>query len=322
MAIDVASRLDDAHLAVLSAMPADLLDLSDIERTRTRFAELREQMPVEPLPEGLTTTDVHVPGPEGAPEVMVRLYRPAGIGQGAPALFWIHGGGMVLGNVDMNDDACARMADRVGALVASVEYRLAPEHPYPAPLEDCYAGLSWLASSAPDVGVDLSRIAIGGASAGGGLAAGLALLAKDRGGPAVCFQLLVYPMVDDRNLTPSSHDVDDTRLWNRAANLAGWAAYLGVEPGGDGVEIYAAPARATTDQLAGLPPAHVNVGDLDLFVDEDVAYARAMARAGVPVELHVYPGAFHGSNGFVSRSALSERWTADEEAALDRALNR
>jgi acetyl esterase/lipase len=251
---------------------------------------------------------------------MVRLYRPDGLSDaaaGAPALYWIHGGGMVLGSVAMNDLDCARWAADFGCLVASVEYRLAPEHPFPAPMNDCYAGLSWLASGAAELGVDPARIAIGGASAGGGLAAGLALMARDRGGPSICFQLLVYPMLDHRNDQPSTHGITDPRVWNRDANRAGWDAYLaGADRGA--VSPYASPAVA--GDLAGLPPAYVNVGEFDLFLDEDVAYARALMSAGVPCELHVYPGAFHGSNSFVADSPLSQRWRADEDAALRAAL--
>ena len=248
----------------------------------------------------------------------VRLYRPEGLPQPAAAFYWIHGGGMVMGNVEMSDPYCANIADKLNVLVASVEYRLAPEHPFPAPLEDCYAGLAWLWRSGEEFGLDPARIAVGGGSAGGGLAAGVALAARDRGEVSLCYQLLVYPMLDDRNATRSSHAVQDSRTWNREANVAGWNAYLSGNAGGDGVSPYAAPARAT--DLAGLPPAYINVGDLDLFVDEDVAYARAMADAGVPVELHVYPGAYHGSSGAVPTSVLSKRWAADELAALGRAL--
>ena len=265
----------------------------------------------------MATEDHHAPSGDGT-DVLVRIYRPARAPSPAPALYWVHGGGLVMGSVAQNDDMCAAIADRLGIVVASVEYRLAPEHPYPAPLEDCYAGLRWLAGHADELGIDRTRIAIGGASAGGGLAAGLALLARDRGEVAVCFQLLVYPMLDDRNVTPSSHAIVDPKVWNREANAAGWNAYLAGRAGADDVEPYAAPARAT--DLAGLPPAYIDVGDLDLFLDEDIAYAQALMRAGVPVELHVYPGAFHGSNNFVSRSDLSRRWNADERAALARAL--
>ena len=316
--MSLASRLDPAHLAVYRAMPEDLLDLQDLPRTRRLVAEMRATMPRAPRPEGLVVEDHQVPGPDGDPDVLVRLYRPAGLPAPAPALYWIHGGGLVLGNVDMDDDRCCALAAEVGVVVASVEYRLAPEHPFPAPLEDCYAGLRWLATAAPELGVDSTRIAIGGASAGGGLAAGLGLLARDRAEVSVAFQLLVYPMLDDRNEATTSPASADPRVWNRHANQIGWSSYLAGNAGGADVSPYAAPAR-TTD-LTGLPPTYLNVGDLDLFLAEDVAYAQALIAAGVPVELHVYPGAFHGSDTFVSRSALSQRWRRDEHDALARAL--
>ena len=316
--IDIASRIDDEHRPIFAAIPRDRRDWSDIPGTRAKLAELLAAMPQPQLPEGVTLEDRLVPGPPGDPDVSVRLYRPAGAPSPAPAFYWIHGGGMVFGNVNGSDPYCAAIAADLNVLVASVEYRLAPEHPFPAPLEDCYAGLAWLWNAAAELGVDRDRIAIGGGSAGGGLAAGTALAARDRGLVRPCFQLLVYPMLDDRNITRSSHAVTDPRTWDREANLAGWNAYLAGNAGGEGVSPYAAPARAT--DLVGLPPAYVNVGDLDLFVDEDVAYARALADAGVPVELHVYPGAWHGSTSFVPHTALSQRWAADERDALRRAL--
>jgi len=318
--VDLPSRLDAEHLSVYRAMPDDLLSGlgDDLPTARNRMAALAAAVERPPVPAGLTTEDLYAPGPAGAPDVLVRLYRPAGLPTPAAALYWVHGGGMILGSIAMNDDSCAAIADKLKILVASVEYRLAPEYPYPAPLEDCYAGLKWFAGAAAGLGVDPARIAIGGASAGGGLAAGLGLLARDRGEVPVAFQLLVYPMLDDRNITASSHAVVDPKVWNRSANTVGWNAYLDGRAGADDVEPYAAPARAT--DVAGLPPTYINVGDLDLFVDEDIAYAQALMHAGVPVELHVYPGAFHGSNNFVSRAALSKRWLADERAALARGL--
>ena len=270
------------------------------------------------VPDGMVVEDHAAPGPAGDPDVPVRIYRPAGLPAEAPTLYWIHGGGMVLGAVDHDDDLCIARATRLNALVASVEYRLAPEQPFPAPVEDCYAGLRWLHQNVTRLGVDPERIAIGGASAGGGLAAGCALLARDRGEVPLCFQFLVYPMLDDRNETASSYAIADPRLWNRTANELGWSAYLAGQAGQGDVSPYAAPARAT--DVSGLPPAYINVGDLDLFLDEDVAYAQALMRAGVPTELHVYPGAFHGSNMFVAQSALSRRWREDEWAALERVL--
>ena len=316
--IDIASRIDDEHRPIFAAIPRDRRDWSDIPGTRAKLAELLAAMPQPQLPDDVTLEDRLVPGPPGDPDVSVRLYRPADAPSPAPAFYWIHGGGMVFGDVNGSDPYCAAIAADLNVLVASVEYRLAPEHPFPAPLEDCYAGLAWLWNAAADLGVDRARIAIGGGSAGGGLAAGTALVARDRGLVRPCFQLLVYPMLDDRNATRSSHAIADPRTWDREANLAGWNAYLAGNAGGEGVSPHAAPARAT--DLAGLPPAYVNVGDLDLFVDEDVAYARALADAGVPVELHVYPGAWHGSTSFAPHTALSRRWAADEREALRRAL--
>lgn len=328
---DLEARVDDEHRAVLDVLPSNLLDLSSIESAREQLNDL-VAMTKPPMPDGVTTEDVQVPGMthesgEQDPDVMVRLYRPDGLGSDAPVLYWIHGGGMVLGSVAWNDVECATRALELQCVVASVEYRLAPEHPFPAPMNDCYVGLEWLAANAATVGVDPERLVLGGASAGGGLAAGLTLMARDRGGPTISFQLLVYPMIDHRNITPSSHAIHDARVWNRAANLTGWAAYLGrsedrvtLVSEEYPVSIYASPSLA--EDLGGLPPAYINVGDLDMFLDEDVAYAQGLNRAGVAVEFRVYPGAFHGSNGQVSRSMLSQRWLADENDALRRAMHK
>lgn len=316
--MNILDRMDDEHRAVVEAIPEDFLDLSRLEKTRNLFDKTRREMRSGRVPEGMKTSDHFVPGPDGSPQVMVRLYIPKALPKSSPALFWIHGGGMVLSAVEHDDELCMARADRLNILVASVEYRLAPENPFPAPLEDCYAGLRWFYKEADSFGVDATRIAIGGASAGGGLAAGLALLARDRGEVKPAFQLLVYPMLDDRNETDSSHNILDPRLWNRKANFLGWNAYLNGKAGEAGISIYAAPARAT--DLGGLPPAYINVGDLDLFLDENIEYARKLLSSGVPTEIHVYPGAFHGSNMFVSRSPLSKRWRDDEWDALKRAL--
>ncbi len=315
--VNIMDRVDETHRKVLRAIPDGFLDLSDIAAARVRFDEVQAKLAVA-LPDDVRIEDRRVPGPPGDPDVTVRLYRPDALASGRPAFYWIHGGGMILGRVADSDGKCAKLASRLGMLVASVEYRLAPEHPFPAPLEDCYAGLKWFSESGDELGIDRSRVAIGGASAGGGLAAGLALLARDRGEVDVCFQLLIYPMLDDRNESHSSRVITDPKVWNRQANLDGWNAYLAGNAGGADVSSYAAPARAA--DLSGLPPAYLNVGDLDLFLDEDVAYANALTAAGVPCELHVYPGAVHGSDILVSRSTLSRRWIADERAALQRAL--
>jgi acetyl esterase/lipase len=278
------------------------------------------QMAKAPPIEGVHTEDRWVPGPAGAPEVFVRIYQPTDRPDTLPALLWIHGGGYVLGSVERDDLLAKHLAKVAQCVVVSVEYRLAPEHPFPAPIEDCYAALKWLSAQSAELGVNRSRIAVGGASAGGGLAAGLALLARDRAEIELTFQLLIYPMIDDRNVAPPSATVPDTLVWTRENNLMGWRAYLGREPGGADVSCYAAAARAT--DLRGLPPAYIPVGDLDLFLDENIAYAQRLMAAGVPTELHVYPGAFHGFNGFVPGADISRRFNADRDSVLKRMLHR
>ncbi len=313
---DLTKHVDELHGMVLGILPANFLDLTDIIQARDGVAQFTAAFPSPELPAGITVEDVNVPGAEdGDPDVLVRLYKPESRNSARSAFYWIHGGGMVLGSVDMNDADCARWAAEFGCVVASVDYRLAPEHPFPAPPNDCYAGLSWLADNAENLDIDPARIAIGGASAGGGLAASVALMARDRGGPSICFQLLVYPMLDHRNETKSSAAVSDTRVWNRAANISAWDAYLG---GATEVSPYASPALA--EDLSGLPSTYINVGQFDIFLDEDVTYAHRLMGSGVATELHVYPGAFHGSNALVVDSPLSQRWAADEDAALRAAL--
>lgn len=313
-AIDLEAALDEIHGAVLAMLPADLLDLSDIDQARARLDAALAMMPAPPLPDDVEISEQMVPGHDGDPEVRIKLYRPTAMATSAPAIVWIHGGGMVLLNADGDDARCALWASSHGCLVASVDYRLAPETPAPGLVNDCYAALHWVGDNATDLGIDADRIVIGGASAGGGLAAGTALMARDLGGPALAAQLLVYPMLDHSNTTSSSHRIVDTRVWNRDANIAAWAAYLG------GGEPTAYSSPTTARDLVGLPPAYINVGTLDMFVDEDVAYAQALTEAGVSAELHVYPGAFHGSNGFVADHPTSMRWRADEEAFLGRAF--
>ncbi|BBW99272.1 alpha/beta hydrolase [Mycolicibacterium moriokaense] len=241
--------------------------------------------------------------------VRVWLYRPAGVTGAGPALLWIHGGGYVIGHPGQDVALCRRYAQRLGATVASVDYGLAPEHSYPVPLEDCYNALTWLAALPS---VDPSRIAIGGASAGGGLAAALALLARDRGEVALAAQLLVYPMLDDRTV---GHGLDHPglRLWNQSLNKFGWSAYLG-----DADPEVAVPARRT--DLSGLPPAWMGVGTHDLFHDEDLAYAERLKAAGVPCDVEVVKGAFHGFDGIAPKAHVSQSFFESQCATLQRLL--
>jgi acetyl esterase/lipase len=234
----------------------------------------------------------------------VRLFRPVGVDGPGPALLWIHGGGYVMGTARQDDRVCRGFCKRLGITVASVEYRLAPEHPYPTPLEDCYAALTWLAALPA---VDPARVAIGGASAGGGLAAALALLARDRGEVSPAFQLLVYPMLDDRSC--EAGDKPNYRLWNARANRFGWTAYLGTED-----PVVAVPARR--DDLSGLPPAWIGVGNNDLFHDEDLAYAERLKSAGVPCQVEVVPGVFHGFDLVAPKAPVSQQFFASQCDAL------
>lgn len=228
-------------------------------------------------------------------EILAKIYEPVNRNDTLlPAVFWIHGGGYVLGHPDSDDSLCERFVNDINCVVVSVDYRLAPEYPFPAAIEDCYAGLKWMVDNAETLKIDTSRIAAAGASAGGGLTAALALLARDRKGPQLVFQMPLYPMLDNRNITPSSYEINQENfpnVWNREANQIAWKYYLG-ENDSTTVSPYAAPSLA--DDLSGLPPAYICVGQLDPFRDEVLDYVTRMAQAGVPVEFHLYPGCFHG----------------------------
>jgi acetyl esterase/lipase len=252
------------------------------------LGEVRAAIGALDVPRAPGTTDHLVPGD---PPVPVRVHRPQGLDGPLPCLYSMHGGGYVIGSYDIDGFMLDDLCPRLGIVGVSVEYRLAPETPYPGPLEDCYRGLQWTVDHAEELGVDPARIGVTGLSAGGGLAAALALLARDRGELQLAFQLLDCPMLDDRQATRSSQR-DGLPVWSRRSNEFGWRSYLGARYGADDVPYTAAPARAT--DLSGLPPAFVSVGSIDGFLDEDVDYALRLNHAGVPCELHVYPGAPHG----------------------------
>jgi acetyl esterase/lipase len=269
-------------------------------------------------PEDLDIDDIEIPAGRGAPDVRVRLIRPKTLKGAAPALLWLHGGGMILGNNSQDDATNFAFARTLGISVASVEYRLSPRHTAPAAVEDAYAALVWLNDHAAERGIDPSRIAVGGQSAGGGLAAGLALLAHDRGEVTPAFQLLVYPMIDDRTVVRTDLDTTNVRVWTPGSNRYGWTSYLGQEPGSDNVSPYAAPARR--ENLAGLPPAWIGVGTLDLFFDEDRIYAARLEEAGVACELFIVQGAFHGFDALFKNKGVSRTFWRAQAKALQNAL--
>jgi acetyl esterase/lipase len=314
-------QLDPELKAVMERMPTDrTLDLTKISAARARMKKLvLEMLATFPQVEGVSQEDRFAPGTQGGPPVRVRIYRADDQSSKLPALYWIHGGGYVMGDIDMDDRLMKQMVKRIGCVAVSVDYRLAPEHPFPTPVEDCYTGLKWLFAHADELGVEPARIAIGGPSGGGGLTAGLGLLARDRKEVQVAYQLLIYPMIDDRNATAAAHAITDPRVWNRESNRLGWKAYLGRDGGGADVSPYAAATRAT--DLSNLPPTYISVGTLDLFVDENIDYAQRLIQAGVPTELHVYPGAFHGFDMFAPSARVSKQFKADRDNALKRALH-
>jgi acetyl esterase/lipase len=295
--------LDPELAAVVELLPDMTAGLDDVELSRASLASV---MPSGPFPgeDELDVTDEVVDG------VPVRVYRPRGVPGELPGVLYLHSGGFCLGSVDMEHGGAVQVAHRVGAVVVSVEYRLAPEHPYPAGLEDCYVGLQHLAALE---GVDPSRLAVHGQSAGGGLTAATTLLARDRGGPALAFQSLVIPQLDDSLSTPSMQAFTSTPMWSRPQGERSWEHYLGGRPA-DG---YASPTRM--EDLAGLPPAYVMTMELDPLRDEGILYAMRLLAAGVSVELHSFPGTFHGS-AMAVEAQVSKRMSQEMLGALRRGL--
>lgn len=243
------------------------------------------------MPAGIQVKETFIASQDQT-QIRIRIYQPPAAPSKTPALLWMHGGGYIIGAPEQDDSYVVPFVQEIGMVVVSVDYRLAPDHPFPAPLEDCYAALQWLAAQAETLAIDPHRIAIGGESAGAGLAAALAQLAHDRGGIRPVFQLLIYPMLDDRTAAREDIDPQAHFVWNNASNRFGWESYLNQPCAAETVPAGSVPARRA--DLAGLPPAWIGVGTLDLFYNEDVAYARRLKEAGIPCELVTVPGAFHG----------------------------
>lgn len=267
---------------------------------------------------GFVSRDVTIEGHDGD-EIIVSVVEKEGRTGTGPGFFHTHGGGMIVGDRWLGVEGLLGWAERFNGVIVAVEYRLAPEFPDPYPVEDCYAGLRWTADHAEELGIDLDRLLITGGSAGGGLAAGTALLARDRRGPALVGQLLLYPMLDDRDESVSTQQIDGVGLWDRASNVMGWTALLGDRKGTDDVSIYAAPARAT--DLSGLPPAFIDCGSAEVFRDEDVAYAGKLWEAGVQAELHVWAGGFHAFEAFAPQSAVAQAMLAARDSWVNRLLS-
>jgi acetyl esterase/lipase len=309
---------------MLQNMDPELREIGDLLARRggesndvaTSRALLAAMIGTPPADDRLDVTERHVPGPNDAPDVRILLISPRDRAAPSPAVLYLHGGGFVVGSPETELESASALALAANAVTISVDYRLAPENPYPAALEDAYSALTWVADHAAELGVDVDRVAVAGSSAGACLAAAVALLARDRSGPTIRFQHLVIPAFDDRLDTPSMRAFTDTPMWNRERAEASWRMYLGAGHDGD-VPVYAAPARAS--DLSGLPPAYIAVSELDPLRDEGIAYASALLAAGVSVELHVFPGTFHGST-IVTAAAISQRQIEEAAIALRRAL--
>lgn len=319
--MDMRDRLDPELVGPLDGIMEATggFSLKDIPGTRTMLAGMLEAMAAEapPFP-GVTAEDRLMEFDGHAAKV--RVYEPDFADSGSPVLLWMHPGGYVIGSIAMDDMLCRQMSKAAGCHVVSIEYRLAPEHPYPAALDDCFTALQWLHHHGNEIGIDPRRIAVGGSSAGGGLAAALALRARDEGDATPCFQLLIYPALNDSNTEQASERIPDNLFWSRENALIGWQAYLEGKQGSDDVPAYAAAIRA--QDLGGLPPAHIACGALDMFVRDCTDYANALIDAGVATSLSIYPGAFHAFDAFAPDARVSKRFVADRTGALRRAFGK
>ncbi|MFH8805078.1 alpha/beta hydrolase fold domain-containing protein [Streptomyces sp. NPDC017936] len=299
--------IDSELAAALEAMPIGpngVFDLTDVPATRQAVRALAETIadtfPDEPT---VTAHEIQVPRAD-APDVPILLLRPQNVPGPLPVIVWFHGGGQVLGFAAQDTPWLKPLSAALGCAVVAVDYRLAPETPAPGAAEDGYTAYRWISDNAADLGLDPTRIGLAGQSGGGGIAAATALLIRDRGAATPLFQLLQYPMLDDRNTTDSSREITDIGIWDRATNLLAWQAILGDRVGTEDVTPYAAASRAS--DLTGLPPTFIGVGELDVFRDESLDYAARLRAHGVPVELHLYPGAYHAFDLFAPQSQLAE----------------
>ncbi|MDX2688189.1 MULTISPECIES: alpha/beta hydrolase [Streptomyces] len=300
---------------LLENFPGGVCAIEDLaERRRIDAMHGAETAEAVKAVQTCSTEDVWVPGPVGCADVPVRVYRPRRLQPAPPAVFFIHGGGMCLGDIDYEHGAAVKICEELGALVVSTGYRKAPEHPHPAQVDDCYAALRWMSDNATSLDFDPGRLAVFGGSAGGNLALATALKARDLAGPALSYVMALYPMVDHRNTTPSAHEVTEIGAWDRKTNVEAWEWFLaGQEPDG-----YAAPLHA--EDLSGLPPTFIDVGTADVFRDEDLALAQRLLAAGVTTELHVYPGVYHAAEHYAPDAEAARHMWAVRFRALRRAL--
>lgn len=308
--------VDPEYLPGMDFIPQ--LDVSDAEAARALVRSMTTEDPMTAVPPGVVVERRNAPAADGS-NIELVVFRPENrIRHPLPGIAYFHGGGFVFGDAGTDVRVPSTLASDLGVVVVSVNYRLAPEFPFPTPFNDCFDALTWIAGD-NDLGIDPARIAVAGISAGAGLAAAVALKTRDISGPALCFQALDSPVLDDRLLTTSATEYTDSPLWNRQNSIDSWRHYLGAGTDRNQTSEYAAPARA--HNLTGLPPAYIAVSSFDPLRDEGIDYAQRLTQAGVPTELQLSPGTFHGSSGVFPQTAISQRINADYTAALRRALN-
>jgi acetyl esterase/lipase len=313
----IMNLIDPEIAPIVAACPTlTVANYSDLLRAREEYhSTIGKMISAAPDPR-VSVNDVVTPQRGQHPAVRLRIFRPADVAGMMPAIFWTQGGGYVMTSPDLDDAICQELAINHSCVVISVEWRRAPEHPFPAASEDCYTGLSWLVRQAADLGIDAQRVVIAGSSSGGGSTASLALLVRDRREFGIAHQMLIYPMLDDRNDTPSAHLVTDARVWNRTKNEFAWRAFLGDTYGTDNISPYAVPSRM--ESLKGSIPASILTAELDLFRDENILYAMRLMADGVPTELYVYPRVPHGFDRLAPKAAVSQQFFGDQNAILRR----
>jgi len=274
--------------------------------------------PAPKAPDDILVENIFVTGQDDRTKIRLRIYKPKSSSTPTPVLIWLHGGGYVMGKPEMDDLRCAQYVRELGIPIVSVDYRYAPKHPFPIGLEDSYSALKWVEAHSQQLGIDAKRIAIGGASAGGGLAAALIQLAYDRQEIKPIFQLLVYPMLDDRTVLRADIDDSNNFTWTQESNRFGWESYLGKKCGAEDVPAYSVPARR--EDLSGLPPAWIGVGTLDVFHNEDVAYAQKLKKCDVECDIHIAPDAFHGFDVFDPQLSIVQEFRKSQISGLKKYL--
>ena len=297
-------------------LPSLSLDGNDLQKMRTEIDELIKTTGL-PHDSKVKVYDQFIQNSDGT-KLRLRIYDPIVRTRNAPGILWIHGGGFIMGTPEESEERYLRFALELAAVVIAVDYRLAPEHPYPAAIQDCYSALNWLFENAPTLGVNRDKFAVVGASAGAGLAASLSIMTRDKKGPKIAFQMLLYPMLDDRGITESSNMTLDDRLWTKKLDKIAWNHYIGHVKEEDR-NSYMAPAREKN--LSALPPTYSFIGELDIFLDDTIIFVQRLLQAGVPTEFHIYPGCIHAFESFIPNAPISVKATIDMLGALRKALS-